>query len=565
MRNERDTRTPGATGVRRGPRRRVTVAVAALITLTAVHPWAVPAPAQASAPPAAHTATHTSAHSITRPAPVTVSDGIHWTTRTVAPGVQVRTGVIERPDAEPAWTVTVQAPAVDRLTGAATFAPLGARAWADETARRLREAGLTPRVEAVGWPEYADTPRGTMGWRVRVGSYATSAEAQRTTPKVTAAGLQPSVEWTGYDVQQPADRESVRVAVVDPATFTGAVEATHHGDVADRERTSSVAASLNSLVGVNGGFFVTSDADGVQGTMAGIGAYDGQLQSMAAGPRAALILDDGGRRARIADLTTTATARAGSAGYAVEGINRVPGRVRNCGRPGATPTELPRQDLTCSKADDLVRFTASFRAGLPTGPGVQVVLDAGQRVVSTGARGGKVPAGGSVLQGIGSAADWLTAHGRPGERIAVREVVRDTAGRQVELGPGDSVVSAAPTLVAGGRIAVDAATEGMLDPQDLSFGYAWSNGRQPRTMAGIDKEGRLLLVTVDGRQPGTSEGFTLAEGAEFMRSLGAEEALNLDGGGSSTMAVGGRVVNVPSDAAGERPVGDTVQVLPARH
>jgi exopolysaccharide biosynthesis protein len=47
-----------------------------------------------------------------------------------------------------------------------------------------------------------------------------------------------------------------------------------------------------------------------------------------------------------------------------------------------------------------------------------------------------------------------------------------------------------------------------------------------------------------------------------MRGLGAVNALNLDGGGSTAMAVNGAVVNKPSDATGERPVGDTVQVLP---
>jgi exopolysaccharide biosynthesis protein len=64
---------------------------------------------------------------------------------------------------------------------------------------------------------------------------------------------------------------------------------------------------------------------------------------------------------------------------------------------------------------------------------------------------------------------------------------------------------------------------------------------------------------------GGSEGFTRAEGAAFMRSLGAVDALNLDGGGSSTTVVNGTLVNRPSDATGERPVGDTIQVLPRTH
>lgn len=185
-------------------------------------------------------------------------------------------------------------------------------------------------------------------------------------------------------------------------------------------------------------------------------------------------------------------------------------------------------------------------------------------MVSTGGRGGVAPEHGSVLQGTGAAGNWLTDHARVGKRLSLREVVRDSSGRQVRLGPDDSIVSAAPTLVEDGRIHIDAATEGTLDPQDLSFGFAWSNVRQPRTLAGIDGRGRLLLVTVDGRQPGASEGFTLGEAARFMRSLGAVQALNLDGGGSSAMAVKGSLVNVTSDATGERAVGDTIQVLPGR-
>ncbi|SEC76887.1 phosphodiester glycosidase family protein [Streptomyces melanosporofaciens] len=515
MRNEEST-------VRRSLGTRMGAALGAAVVLAAIHP-----PAQAA------------------------SDTASWTTEAVAPGVRVRAGVLQDADAKPVWTVTVQAPG---------SAPLGERSWADATAGRLRDAGFEPRVERVVWPAYADTPHGTMGWRVRVGSYAASDEAQGTREKVATAGFTAVAEWTGYDAQQPADRESVHVAVIDPGQFTGTVAATHDSSVADRETTSSVAAKRHSLIAVNGGFFVTSDADGVQGTMAGIAAYDGELESMGAGSRAALILADGGRQARIADLTSTVTARAGSSTYAVQGINRVPGKVRNCGRPGATPTELPRQDLTCSEADDLVKFTPRFRAELPTGPGTQAVLDADGRVVATGPRGGTVPAGGSVLQGIGAASEWLTAHARRGERIALEEVVRDTSGRRVRLDSDDSIVSAAPTLVKDGRIAVDAATEGTLDPKNLSFGYAWSNVRQPRTMAGLDKKGRLILATVDGRQPGVSEGFTLEEAARFMRSQGAVQALNLDGGGSTAMAVDGKLANITSDATGERAVGDTVQV-----
>ncbi|MGW2936992.1 phosphodiester glycosidase family protein [Streptomyces sp. NPDC001156] len=489
-------------------------------------------------------------------------DAIKWTTQTIAPGVQVRSATIDRADAKPAWTVTVQAATIGRLSGAATWAAVGPQSWADATARQLSADGFAPRVETVRWPDYADTPHGVMGQRVRIGSYASQTDAQSAAQAVIAAGFHAAVDWTGYDADQPADRENVHVAVIDPHAFTGTVEGTHNGNVAQRVTTSTIAAKLGSLVGVNAGFFVTADADGIQGTQSGLSADHGELESMAAGSRAALIINDGGRRARVANLTTTVTAHAGPDSYRAQGINRVPGLVRDCGRPGVTPSELPWQDVTCHTADDLVLFTGEFGAPLPTGPGRQVVLDAAGRVVSAGNRGGFVAANCTVLQGIGSAADWLAAHARTGQRIDVQEVIRDTAGKRVKLDGDDSIVSAAPTLVRHGRASIDAATEGVVDPKDLSFGYAWANVRQPRTMAGVDAKGRLILATVDGRRTGGSEGFTLQEAAAFMRSLGTVDALNLDGGGSTAMAVNGVLVNNPSDATGERPVGGTIQVLP---
>ncbi|WP_329138931.1 phosphodiester glycosidase family protein [Streptomyces sp. NBC_01476] len=548
---------PGAVPRRRDVRMRTVWTAAAV--LAAVAPFALSGTAAAQATTAAAAAPATSAMSAAH-GPVTA----RWTTQNVAPGVQVRTGTIRNAAATPAWTVTVQAPATSRLTGAATWAEVGPRSWATATAAQLQAAGFQPRTETVRWPGYTDTPHGTMGLRVRVGTYASQAEAQAAAATVAAAGFHAVAEWTGYEAGQTADVENIHVAVIDPRKFTGTVEGTHDGNIAQRETTSSVAAKLGSLVGVNAGFFVTSDSDGVQGTQSGIAAYDGQLESMAAGSRAALVIDDGGRHVRVADLTSTVTAHAGASSYAVQGVNRVPGTVRDCGRPGLTPSPLPWQDVTCHTTDDLVRFTPAFGADLPTGAGTQAVLDAAGRVVSNGARGGRVPAGDTVLQGIGTAAAWLTSHATPGQRVQVSESVRDTAGRPVPLGRGDSIVSAAPTLVKSGRVSIDAAAEGTVDPRDLSFGYAWANTRQPRTMAGVDAAGRLLLVTVDGRLTGGSEGYTLQEGAEFMRSLGAVQALNLDGGGSTAMAVNGSLVNATSDATGERPVGDTLQILPQR-
>lgn len=87
--------------------------------------------------------------------------------------------------------------------------------------------------------------------------------------------------------------------------------------------------------------------------------------------------------------------------------------------------------------------------------------------------------------------------------------------------------------------------------------------RHPRTGVGVRADGRLLLVVVDGRRPGYSVGMTLVEFAELFRWLGAADALNLDGGGSSTMVVRGDVKNRPCcDRSGERRVVNALLVLP---
>ena len=87
-------------------------------------------------------------------------------------------------------------------------------------------------------------------------------------------------------------------------------------------------------------------------------------------------------------------------------------------------------------------------------------------------------------------------------------------------------------------------------------------GRNPRTAVGWTKGQReLLLVVVDGRQKPYSDGMTLDELAALFQRLGATDALNLDGGGSTTMVVQGRVVNRYSDAAGERPVGNALALV----
>jgi exopolysaccharide biosynthesis protein len=102
-----------------------------------------------------------------------------------------------------------------------------------------------------------------------------------------------------------------------------------------------------------------------------------------------------------------------------------------------------------------------------------------------------------------------------------------------------------------------------------TIGKASFFGRNPRTAAGIARGGkRLIIAVIDGRQTPYSDGMSLRETAALMQALGARDAINLDGGGSSTLVVADpamsgalRIANRPSDKGVERAVGDALAIV----
>ena len=161
------------------------------------------------------------------------------------------------------------------------------------------------------------------------------------------------------------------------------------------------------------------------------------------------------------------------------------------------------------------------------------------RVTAVSTAGNMVITPGSiVISGHGASAAAL-AQLRIGDRVKVSETLGSSAADAA-----DTVVSGGPLLVEHGRVHVRTTEEKMA--ADIA------RGRAPRTALGIKKDGTLLMVVVDGRS-NNSAGLTLAELATYMLRLGAREAVNFDGGGSSVMAINGQVVNKPSDGK-ERPV-----------
>jgi hypothetical protein len=173
---------------------------------------------------------------------------------------------------------------------------------------------------------------------------------------------------------------------------------------------------------------------------------------------------------------------------------------------------------------------------------------------------------------------------RRGERVpsvafdepwaATRSCVAIDAGR-VHLAPRDDLpgrplgdlLQAGPLLVAGRRPAVHDGIdpEGFAANQD-QFDSDITVGRYPRAALGINRDW-LLAVACDGRAP-REAGMTLPELAELMVALGAERAINLDGGGSTSLVHDGVLRNVPREEHGielvaGRPVANALVFDPA--
>jgi hypothetical protein len=429
-------------------------------------------------------------------------------------------------------------------------------------AARLTAAGQAAEVEEIDGRPVDDPVRGPAGYLVRVGHFASQSDAAAMARSLSAAGFTGlAVTNSSLDGRPTTGPWVVRVLRID-RRFAGRVSDELSNDVVpDRETTSSMVTRLGAVAGVNGGYFVIGAADGTPGSPAGVSVLNGHVVHEANG-RAALVLRSGAAP-RITRVDSHLSVRSSDgASQPLNGVDRSVGVIRDCGEPGDVPTTRTQQDVTCTNPNELVSFDAAYGPTAESGAGVEAVLDRHGTVLQLlDSRGGTIPAGGQVIEGIGTGAAWLRAHATPGTRLRLHESLTDQDGEAVPLTPRTDIVGGGPYLVRNGRVHVDAYTEGFEHPGDPGFFYAFGIARNPRTMAGVTSDGDLLLVTVDGRQPGYSVGLSFAEEGRLMRALGAAQALNLDGGGSTTMALDGTVLGRPSDATGERPIGDAILIF----
>jgi hypothetical protein len=416
----------------------------------------------------------------------------------------------------------------------------------------------------------------------------------------------PGITRTVY--QDAAQSWTVNVVTVDPGQAPINLNGTIGTDVYTTqtvqdmlEQTTGVT-SRRPYVGVNGGFF---DSDVVIdptnqiyfGGLTGISIAGGRLLREAAdGKRipggalrsagTALVLQNG--RPYMSELSTQVTVQqAGNSAVSrsIDGINRFPGRRPGCAQTGQVGG-------VCFNSSEIVEFTPEwgtttpapgFPANTPTDtdPGAEVILDSTGAVtacysttataggiVTNAPRGGHtIPSGGRALQGTGTGAGWLLANACGGQQLSLHTVITDTRF-------GDSLADTWFGPVPAG------ATDQPVDPalyatgagdvllRDASYVYQLSpdtDSRAWRTAVGTDGWGRMVLVTVEGNRSSTAAmatGATRTELAQLLQSLGLVDAVNLDGGGSTTLNMRDQNGNEPplttTTDSSPRHVADTV-------
>ena len=486
------------------------------------------------------------------------------TTRTIQPGVTLTTIVRGVADPDSVWTVEIAIPSGEGSPDPdAPPAALKDEAAANATADQLRAAGLEPRVEPVPTPRVADAGGGVLGYRVRVGAVPTKAEADALRTQVLATGLGGSSIFTGWD-GEPDDVSGstgpwqVRVLTVDPRRFSGTLAASYGPDLERRETTSALAALTGATAAVNAGFFVLDPAAGAPGDPAGVAAYDGRLVSEPVAGRPALTVRHDARGTEVVRLRWRGTAGSAPAGRPEPGAR--PDPQLRWPRRHPDGSAVARRDLHRPWRADRVRLRRSARR--PRRVRVLRSCSTGRiawsRSETPGAASYRPVAGRSRRP----ATWWTTCARRP-----------DPAPRSRSV-PGWSTTTATGWTSAGRRrwSTAGRSWSAMAGCTRLPVRTGWRRpGTRASTTAGRTS-GTRARSPVWTRPAGpcwspptdavtASLGLGIAETAAVAKALGLRDALNLDGGGSTTMVVEGSVVNTPSDAAGERPIGDALIVL----
>lgn len=336
-----------------------------------------------------------------------------------------------------------------------------------------------------------------------------------------------SIKRGDFSESSKADRWTIQVLTVDPKLARLRL-AQAMDEVAGAETTSSMAQRHGALAAINGGYFRTTGI--VRGEPVGALTIGGKVLSEPVNNRAALaVSDDKQIRAAITHVTLKAELLAdGRAVFPINGFNR------------------PREK------NELIVFTPEFHRTTLTSPdGVEFTVERNRvTAINDGVGSQAIPQNGVIVSATGSAQDWALKHLRRASRVEIKTEMKT-----------DPQLSFKPDFLLGGGPQLLSAGKKVLADEASRYSDSLYRQRHPRTAIGWRTDGKLILLTVDGRQK-QSVGMTLDELSNLMMELGCVEAMNLDGGGSTAMVVKNKIVNSPSDATGERPVSDALLIFP---
>ena len=327
--------------------------------------------------------------------------------------------------------------------------------------------------------------------------------------------------------EEGRDRWFINVLVIDPRRAR--IELGRAMDeMVGAETTSSIALRHNALAAINGGYFLTTGT--YRGTPQGIFMRGRTILSDPVRHRPGLAVSSSGGSIKTAIATVEVKTEIKiplKPPQAINGVNR------------------PRAD------NELILYTSEFhRTTLTTPNGVEVIIRR-QRVIAVRDHIGsqRIPNDGCVLSATGNARLWVLQNLRPGKQVRILSHTQLTPSAPFKY---DFIIGGGPQIVHNGQP--------FLTTEPGQYGADFLK-RNPRTTFGTKSDGTLVLVTVDGRQPKKSVGMSIEELSALMIDLGCTEAINLDGGGSTTMVIKNHIVNSPSDAAGERPVSDALLIF----
>lgn len=352
----------------------------------------------------------------------------------------------------------------------------------------------------------------------------------------------PSVAQTGtllfkgvrYEHRTESDPPlSIHLVEVDPV-LTRIVAARALNSGVGRETVSSIARRRGARVAINGGFFATGGR--YDGDPVGPLRIDQHWFSDSSLGRGAIGWDDSGQ-VRIDRISARWYIEIGGVRAFFQGLNE------------------------SRDPDAAVLYNWDFHRSTLTDPGgTEWIISDGVITAISQSGDSPIPVGGYVASFGPKATVSKTFPGvAKGTQVHLGTWI--TSARQ---GPDSQKVWQGLGYIVGGTPLLISAGTRLLDYAAENVRQSFIEDRHPRTAVCIQSNQHWLFVVADGRQPKLSRGMTLEEMTDLMLAEGCQDALNLDGGGSSTLVIDGQLRNSPSDFGVERPVSDAILVFPRK-